>query len=85
MNNMDFNFVGKRIVCEMANGQRVDGVLKEADPQAFYIEEDAGAYIHRIIVYKSQISHIMCPDLKNKEERMANRPDMVSSPGIRVF
>ncbi len=67
MNVEDFNFIGKRVVIEMDNGNQVSGTLQGADDNAFYLDEEAGAYIQHRIIYKRYISWVMQTSLKNPQ------------------
>ncbi|MBR3524847.1 MAG: RNA chaperone Hfq [Lachnospiraceae bacterium] len=77
MNLEDFNFIGKRVVIEMDNGTQIAGYLQGADDNAFYLDEDAGAYVQHKIIYKRYISWIMQTQLKNQQ--------MGSQEGVRVY
>ncbi len=77
MNLEAFNFIGKRVVIEMDNGTQIAGTLMGADDSAFYIDEEAGAYVQHKIVYKRYISWVMQTHLKNAQ--------MGGQEGVRVY
>ena len=83
MDPMEFNFIDKRVVIELVTGTTVDGVLQGADQDAFYIKEDVGGYYHKRIVYKKQVTAVLCVEKKQTAELDGLTPP--PGMGVRIF
>ena len=83
MDPMEFNFLDKNVSVELVTGSIVNGALMGADQEAFYLREDVGGYFHKRIVYKKQVTNILCVEKKLQDvvDGLTPPPGM----GVRIF